>query len=44
MRSFQLAAPVREPRGPNVWTLARSVIWGLTLVAVAMWSLMILSQ
>jgi hypothetical protein len=44
MRSFQLAPPVRGDRGPSAWTRARSLIWGLTLLAVAMWSVLILSN
>ena len=44
MRSFQLASPGQANRGPNGWTRARAVIWGLTLICVALWSVLILSQ
>jgi|GEM_PF-4615630 len=41
MQRLTIARP--EPKAPatNVWTLARSLIWGLLLVALTFWGVLI---
>ena len=41
MQKFSLATPERPPPPTTVWTMARSTIWLLLLVALVFWGVLI---
>ncbi|MEO6338709.1 MAG: hypothetical protein ABIO39_01615 [Caulobacteraceae bacterium] len=43
MQKFSLATPERPPPPTSVWTMARSLIWGLLLVALVFWGVLIIA-
>ena len=43
MHRLPMAEPEPKPRPPSVWTFARSLIWGLLLVALTFWGVLIVT-